>query len=102
VAFVATAFKLFFSSIFFVQQTVCLIHSSQAQLRSLNRKKTDYSHVVSKQRTQQITRAIRKKKSSAESAAMQDDAFMAEAMRRYKAGELSDDAFLEIAKSHKA
>jgi hypothetical protein len=30
---------------------------------------------------------------------MQNDVFMAEAMRRYKAGELSDEAFMAIAKS---
>ncbi|WP_037306895.1 tyrosine-type recombinase/integrase [Ruegeria halocynthiae] len=60
---------------------------------------THYSHVVSKQRRQQITRTIRKKKSSAENGtALQDDVFLAEAMRRYKAGELSDEAFLAIAK----
>jgi hypothetical protein len=32
---------------------------------------------------------------------MQSDAFMAEAMRRLQAGELSDEAFLAIAKSQK-
>ena len=62
---------------------------------------THYSHVVSKQRRQQITRTNRKKTAGgrADGAAMQDDVFMAEAMRRYKAGELSDDALLAIAKS---
>jgi hypothetical protein len=30
---------------------------------------------------------------------MQKDVFMAEAIRRYKAGELSDEAFLAITKS---
>ena len=60
---------------------------------------THYSHVVSKQRRQQITRTVRKKKSSADNgAAMQDDAFFAEIHRRYKAGEISDMAFLAIAK----
>lgn len=60
---------------------------------------THYSHVVSKQRRQQITRTVRKKKSSADNgAAMQDDAFFAEIHRRYKAGEISDVAFLAIAK----
>ena len=47
-----------------------------------------YSHVVSKQRRQQITRTNRKKRadSTVDGAVMQDDVFMAEAMRRYKAG----------------
>jgi len=62
-----------------------------------------YSHVVSKQRRQQITRTKRNKKASsaAGGAAMQDDVFFAVAIRRYNAGELSDDAFLEIAKLQK-
>ena len=64
---------------------------------------THYSHVVSKQRRQQITKTNRKKKSSAENGAVvSDDAFVTEALRRYKAGELSDEAFLEIAKTSKA
>lgn len=59
-----------------------------------------YSHVVSKQRRQQITRTNRKKRadSTVDGAVMQDYVFMAEAMRRYKAGELSDKAFLELAR----
>ncbi len=46
---------------------------------------THYSHVVSKQRRQQITRTNRKKKvavDAGQGAVMQDDAFMAEALRR--------------------
>lgn len=64
---------------------------------------THYSHVVSKQRRQQITRTNRKKSvvDAGQGAAMQSDAFMAEAMRRLQAGELSDEAFLAIAKSQK-
>jgi hypothetical protein len=62
---------------------------------------THYSHVVSKQRRQQITRTNRKKGpvDTGQGAAMHDDVFMAEAMRRYKAGELSAEAFLAITKS---
>lgn len=62
---------------------------------------THYSHVVSKQRRQQITRTVRKKVTAdmGQGAIMQNDAFMAEALRRYKTGELSDEAFLAIAKS---
>jgi hypothetical protein len=63
---------------------------------------THYSHVVSKQRRQQITKTNTKKNraiDAGQGAAMQDDVFMAEAMRRYKAGELSDEAFLAITKS---
>ena len=60
---------------------------------------THYSHVVSKQRRQQITRTVRKKKSSAENgAAMQDEAFFAEIRSRYKAGKISDEVFLELVK----
>ncbi|SEN97400.1 Phage integrase family protein [Pseudorhodobacter antarcticus] len=61
---------------------------------------THYSHVVSKQRRQQITRTNRKKVAvdTGQGAMMQNDAFMAEALRRYKMGELSDEAFLAIAK----
>lgn len=60
---------------------------------------THYSHVVSKQRRQQITRTVRKKKSSAkEGAALNDDAFFSEIRRRYNAGEISDAAFLELVK----
>jgi hypothetical protein len=53
---------------------------------------THYSHVVSKQRRQQITKTNTKKNRAVDTgqgAAMQNDSFMAEAMRRYKAGELS-------------
>ncbi len=59
---------------------------------------THYSHVVSKQRRQQITRTIRKKRKDTEvtGAAMENDAFLKEALRRYRVGELSDDAFLQI------
>ena len=64
---------------------------------------THYSHVVSKQRRQQITRTNRKKVTvdTGQGAMMQNDAFMAEARRRMNAGELSDEAFLAIAKSQK-
>lgn len=63
-----------------------------------------YSHVVSKQRRQQITRTIRKKHKDAAAAgnAQESDAFVAEALRRFKAGELSDEAFLAIARSGNA
>jgi integrase len=63
---------------------------------------THYSHVVSKQRRKQITKTNTKKNRAVDAgqgAAMQNDVFMAEAMRRYKAGELSGEAFLAIAKS---
>lgn len=65
---------------------------------------THYSHVVSKNRRQQITRTNKKKKRAVNvgpSSMMQEDAFIAEALRRYKAGEMSDDTFLAIAKSKK-
>ena len=61
-----------------------------------------YSHVGSKQRRQQLTKTNTKKNRAiyaGQGTAMQDDAFMAEAMRRYKAGELSDEAFLATIKS---
>ena len=63
---------------------------------------THYSHVVSKQRRQQITKTNTKKNravNAGQGAVMQNDVFMAEAMRRYKAGELSGEAFLAITKS---
>jgi hypothetical protein len=63
---------------------------------------TYYSHVVLKQRRQRITKTNTKKNraiDAGQGAAMQNDVFMAEARRRYQAGELTDDAFLEIAKS---
>ena len=66
---------------------------------------THYSHVVSKQRRQQITRTNKKQKRAidvGQGAVMQGDAFIAEALRRLNAGELSDEAFLAIAKSNKA
>ena len=61
---------------------------------------THYSHVVSKQRRQQITRTVRKKSSESSLETKQGDEFVAEALRRYKAGELSDDVFLAIVKSN--
>ena len=63
---------------------------------------THYSHVVSKQRRQQITKTKTKKNRAVDAgqgAAMQNDVFMAEAMRRHKAGQLSDEAFRAITKS---
>jgi uncharacterized MAPEG superfamily protein len=63
---------------------------------------TQYSHDVSKKRRQQIAKTNTKKNravNAGQGAAMQSDVFMAEAMRRYKAGELSDEAFLAITKS---
>jgi len=64
---------------------------------------THYSHVVSKQRRQQITRTNRKKVAvdTGQGAVMNDNVFIAEARRRMNAGELSDEAFLSIAKSQK-
>jgi hypothetical protein len=59
-------------------------------------------HVVLKQRRRQITKTNRKKNlavDAGQGAVMQNDPFMAEVMRRYKAGELSDEAFMAIAKS---
>jgi hypothetical protein len=53
-------------------------------------------------RRQQITKTKTKKNravNAGQGATMQNDVFMAEAMRRYKAGELTDEAFLEITKS---
>lgn len=56
-----------------------------------------YSHVVAKQRRQQITRTNRKKKRDVVDAAEHGiDAFTAEALKRYKAGELSEDVFLAL------
>ena len=57
-----------------------------------------YSHVVSKQRRAEITRMkrIEKAKTQGERDA---DTFLAEALRRYKAGDLSEQAFLEIARA---
>jgi integrase len=63
---------------------------------------THYSHVVSKNRRQQITHTNRKKNGAVnaeQGAAMQDDVFMAEAIRRLNAGKLSDAEFLALAKS---
>jgi len=65
---------------------------------------THYSHVVSKNRRQQITKTNRKKTGAvvAEQVVEMDDAeFMAEATRRLKAGKLSDEEFLALAKSGK-
>jgi len=56
-----------------------------------------YSHVVAKQRRQQITRTNKKKKQEATAVAEQGiDAFTAEALKRYKAGELSEEVFLAL------
>jgi len=61
---------------------------------------THYSHVVSKQRRQQITQTKRKKKQDVDAVAAQGvDAFTVEALRRYRAGELSEDVFLALLKS---
>ena len=65
---------------------------------------THYSHVVSKNRRQQITKTNRKKTGAvvAEQVVEMDDAeFMAEATRRLNAGKLSDEEFLALAKSGK-
>lgn len=52
-----------------------------------------YSHVVAKQRRQQITRTNRKKQNGVTAAEQGMDPFTVEAFRRYKAGELSEDVF---------
>ena len=59
---------------------------------------THYSHVVSKQRRQQITRTIRKNKggTAVGSANLGADNFLVEALRRYKEGTLGERAFLDI------
>ncbi|MEP4067751.1 MAG: site-specific integrase, partial [Sulfitobacter sp.] len=58
---------------------------------------THYSHVVSKQRRQQITRTKRNRKQELDAMTARGvDAFTAEALRRYKAGELSEDLFLAL------
>jgi hypothetical protein len=64
--------------------------------------KYEIPSIVSKQRRQQITKTNTKKIRAikgGQGAAMQNDVFMAEALRRYRAGELSDEAFLAITKS---
>ena len=62
-----------------------------------------YSHVVPQKRRLEITRVTKKKRANdaGQGVVMQSDAFMAEAMRRLQAGDLSDEAFLAIAKSQK-
>ena len=65
---------------------------------------THYSYVASKNRRQQITKTKRGKNHAVDAgqdAAMQDDVFMAEAIRRLNAGKLSDEEFLALAKSGK-
>lgn len=63
---------------------------------------THYSHVVSKQRRAEITKTKWKKKKAAnDDTATKDDAFLAEAARLFKAGVLSEEAFLEIAKGNR-
>ena len=57
-----------------------------------------YSHVVTEKRRKKITQYNwQTEKKQAEN--LSGDAFLAEALRRYKAGELSDEAFLAIANS---
>jgi integrase len=63
---------------------------------------THYSHVVSKNRRQQITQTGRGKNRAVDTgqgANMPNDVFMAEILRKFKAGELTDEMFVALAKS---
>ena len=61
---------------------------------------THYSHVVSKQRRQQITQNKRRKSSKREDkAAAEAAAFLADAHRMLQLGQLSEEAFMAIARS---
>ena len=65
---------------------------------------THYSHVVSKNRRQQITQTGRRKKHAVDTgqgADMPNVVFMAEILRKLKAGELTDEMFVALAKSGK-
>ena len=55
-----------------------------------------YSHLVSKQRRHEITKTKRKTKIVVQAA---DDSFVVEALKRFKRGELSETALLEIMKA---
>lgn len=59
-----------------------------------------YSHLVPKQRRHEITKTKRKKQKDAAPAAASDaeDAFVVEALKRYRSGQLSETALLEIVK----
>jgi integrase len=65
---------------------------------------THYSHVVSKNRRQQITKTNRGKNRAVDAgqgADMPNEVFTAEILRKFKAGELTDEMFLALAKSGK-
>jgi integrase len=57
-----------------------------------------YSHVVPKQRRHEITKIKRKTAKKEETVTDTDDAFVVEALKRYRRGELSETALLEIMK----
>ena len=58
-----------------------------------------YSHVVSKQRRHEITKTKRSKRAVPQTRNTADDGFVVEALKRYKRGELSETALLEIMKN---
>lgn len=58
-----------------------------------------YSHVVPKQRRHEITKIKRKAAKKEEPVTDTDDAFVVEALKRYRRGELSETALLEIMKA---
>ena len=65
---------------------------------------THYSHVVSKNRRAEIIKTNSKKKRAidmGQDANMPDDVFIAEVLRKFKAGELTDEMFVALAKSVK-
>ena len=58
-----------------------------------------YSHLVSKNRRHEITKTKRTTKAVVQAADDAEDSFVVEALKRFKRGELSETALLEIMKT---